>query len=209
MIKGLDSLSTDTDPEKGLKRKRGPREKMDSEDDAKRKHIHVILSSSRFEKFKSLKKALEQNSDVDVVRICIDEVYKSLNEEKINLREILEKQVNLLLDNDYLKERYFVLTLNDVVNEAVHQWLQNKKGEINLHHFPFRQHLSEIEQQIALTIVEKQFNYDRGLSFEDLKKHVEGVEDSKIRGILKKFIDNGLILTSQVQGVNYYYAPVP
>ncbi|MHA2226824.1 MAG: hypothetical protein ACXAC8_16545 [Candidatus Hodarchaeales archaeon] len=174
-----------------------------------KKHIHVILGPQRFERFSTLKTSFEKNSDVDVVRKCIDDMYKSLTEEKISLRPILQQQVNLLLQNDYLRSRHLVLNLSDVVNEAVHQWIQSKKVEINLHHFPFRKELTDDEQQVALVFVEKQYNYDRGLSLKDLKDNLNQMEEVKIRRILKKFVDNGLVLKSHLNEVDYYFATVP
>ncbi|MFX0091882.1 MAG: hypothetical protein ACFFBD_08985, partial [Candidatus Hodarchaeota archaeon] len=49
--------------------------KKDLESDTKnKKHVHAILGPLRAEKFNFLKKKLEQNSDVDVLRVCIDEM---------------------------------------------------------------------------------------------------------------------------------------
>ncbi|MFX0182277.1 MAG: hypothetical protein ACFE95_04260 [Candidatus Hodarchaeota archaeon] len=174
-----------------------------------KKHIHVILGSQRFKKFLTLKEVFEKNSDVDVVRTCIDEMYNSLEQEKLSLRPILKQQVNLLLQNDYLSSRHLVLNLNDVVNEAVHQWIQTKKAEINLHHFPFRKELSEDEQQVALVFVENQFKYDRGFLFKDLKSYLTELDDHIIQRILRKFTDNKLIVINNIDGVDYYYAPLP
>ena len=186
-------------------KKRGRKKIFDSE----KKHIHVILGSERYEKFLKLKKEFKQNSDVDVIRFCIDKMYSLLDESNIKLRPILEKQAQLLLKNDFLTRKHLVLDLNDVVNEAVYQWIQKNRTEINLHHFPFRQKLSEDEQKIALVLVEKQYNFERGMTLEDILDNIKGIDEAKVQRILRKFTDSGLLIINKLNGINYYYAPVP
>ena len=190
----------------GLSPKKRGRKKLD---DSEKKHIHVVLGSERFEKFRTLKGEFKQNSDVDVVRHCIDKMYNQLTETSIFLRPVLEQQAKLLLQNEYLTSKHLVLDLNDIINEAVYQWIQKNKSEINLHHFPFRQHLNEEEQKVALVFVEKQFNYDKGLTLEDVMDNLKGLDESKVQRILRKFVESGLVTRNKLGSINYYYAPVP
>ncbi|MFW9996480.1 MAG: hypothetical protein ACFFD4_30835 [Candidatus Odinarchaeota archaeon] len=176
-----------------------------------KKHVHAILSPERAEKFRVVKSLLGLKSDVEALRKCIDEMHESLQGEKIKLRPVLEQQVNLLLNNSFLKRRHLVLTQNDVVNEAVHQWIQNKMSEINLHHFPFRKELSVDEQKVALVFVEKQYSTSTGsgITFEQLMGYLEGMEEPKVHAVLGNFLSNGLVLKNRLDGIDYYHAPVP
>lgn len=104
-----------------------------------KKHIHVILSPNRIKKFNVLKKEFEQNSDVDVLRICIDKVYESSGSNNVLLKQILSDQIDLILKNDYFRGKYLLVeSENDIINDAVNLWLQSKKHELNLHNVPFR-----------------------------------------------------------------------
>lgn len=178
-------------------------------DEKNKKHIHVILGSLRFGKFQLIKKEKEINSDVDVVRHCIDEVHQKLQQEEINLRPVLKQQIDLLLSNDYLKAKHLVLNINDVVNEAVYQWIQNKKNEINLHHFPFRQELKPDEQKVAMAFVEHQLDFEKGMTIADIQSYLPELPETRIQRIVKKFVDNDLLLSNKLNGLIYYYAPVP
>ncbi|MBD3191116.1 MAG: hypothetical protein GF308_10750 [Candidatus Heimdallarchaeota archaeon] len=175
----------------------------------KKKHIHVILGPQRFRKFQRIKEQQEINSDVDVMRYCIDEIYQQLQQEKIDLRPILKQQIELMLSNDYLKAKHLVLNINDVINEAVYQWIQNKKNEINLHHFPFRQELKPEEQKIAMVFIEHQLDYEKGMTMEDIKSYLPELPETRLQRIIKKFVDNELLLSNKLNGLIYYYAPVP
>ncbi|MBN1329862.1 MAG: hypothetical protein JXA54_10345 [Candidatus Heimdallarchaeota archaeon] len=174
-----------------------------------KKHIHVVLEADRFKKFLSVKKTLNQNSDVDVVRFCIDEVYERLNNKKIDLKPILESQIKTILDNEYLRNRYLVLDYNDVINDSVYQWILNKRSEINLHHLPFRQSLDEEEQLIANFFIENQYENHQGITIEDIEQKIRSLSSKQINNVLQKFLNGGLISTNQIKGIDYYYATLP
>ncbi len=174
-----------------------------------KKHIHVILSSERYKKFKKLKKHFQQSSDVDVFRFCIDKIYSQLEEPEITLRSILYNQTDLFLRNEYLKRKHLVLDLNDIVNDALHRWIQDRRSELNLHHLPFRNELSEAEQKVAIAFIEHQSKYERGLAIEDLLSLVSDLDKSRMQSIIRKFLTNDLILKNSFDGIDYFYAVVP
>ncbi|MFX0091881.1 MAG: hypothetical protein ACFFBD_08980, partial [Candidatus Hodarchaeota archaeon] len=136
-------------------------------------------------------------------------MYEHYKSERIVLKPILEQQIKTLLGNSYLTKRHLVLSLNDVINEAAHKWIKNRLNEINLHSFPFRQELTEDEQRVAMVFVENQFNYDWGMSVEDLQKFLEDMEKTRLLRILTKFTNNGLLLVNNFDKVDYYHAPLP
>ena len=172
-------------------------------------HIHVILRPKRYSKFVQLKESIDANSDVDVIRYCIDETFKNKDKEKIDIRPILLHRAELLLNNDFFKNKYLVSDFNQILNEALHQWIQKKNQEINLHSIPFREELSPEEHKVALTFVEHQIDFDRGITFEDLLDLMPDIKEQKLRQILKKFLMNELLFKTSFQGIDYYYAPLP
>ncbi|MFX0053012.1 MAG: hypothetical protein ACFFAJ_12895 [Candidatus Hodarchaeota archaeon] len=174
-----------------------------------KKHIHVTLKPSRIEKFEFIKTHLDMNSDVDVIRSCIDQVYEFLTKGEIKFRPELQQVIENMLENEYLKNRHLVFSINDVINEALHQWIRAKMSEINLHAFPFRKELSEEEQQIALVFVEQQINFDRGMSVKDIMHFLKDPNETRVWRILKKFLNQGLIQVTTIESIEYFYATPP
>lgn len=174
-----------------------------------KKHVHIILESDIYQRFQKLKKTFKKKSDVGVLRMCIVDKYDTLDKETIEIRPVLKKQAEFMLKNNYLTNRYLILSLNDIVNDAIHMWLRTKKSEINLHNVPFRQHLAVDQQKVALFFVENQYDYEDGLTFDDLKSNLGGISEARIKSILQNFVDNKLITISQINDTETYYAPVP
>ncbi|MHA2105776.1 MAG: hypothetical protein ACW981_20305 [Candidatus Hodarchaeales archaeon] len=178
------------------------------EENLGKKHVHLILKNERIEKFQAIKKNYNLSQDVDVLRTCLDIVYNSIDSEVLKLRPELSNIVNAFLNNTYLKKKHFVFNSNDVINEAVHYWIQSRRSELNLHSFAFRKELSEDEQLVALVFVEHQIDFDTGMSLEDIKKLLPDLDQLKINQIINQFLNNSLILASNINNVSYYYAPI-
>lgn len=171
------------------------------------KQIQVVLKQkNRVEKFNEIKQFHEINSAIDVVRFCIDEVYLYLKDERIFIREEIKNVLDNLLSNDYLKAKNLVFTQNDIINLALHQWIQSRKTEINLHSFSFRRELPKEEQQIANVFIEQQINYDKGLTLQDVIT-LSDLEKKLIERILDKFERNGLLISNIESEKKYFYAP--
>lgn len=174
-----------------------------------RKSIHVVLIKNRVNKFNILKKKFEQNSDVDVVRLCIDKTYDSLDKKDVILKDIISEQTSFILSNDYFRNKYLFESENDIINDAVNKWLQTIKQEFNLHHIPFRNQLSEHEKQIALVFIEYQLKFEKGMTFDNIYQHSKNLDEMHVRQILSRFLKNNLIIKDTIDGIDYYYAPIP
>jgi len=181
----------------------------DKKSEKNKKHVHIILESEMYQRFQKLKKTFNQKSDVGVLRMCIDDKYDTLDKETIEIRPVLKKQAEFLLKNNYLTNRYLILSLNDIVNDAIHMWIRTKKSEINLHNVPFRQHLVADEQKVALFFVENQYDYENGITLDDLKNNLRDISEARIKSILQNFVDNKLVTMAQMNDTETYYAPVP
>ena len=174
-----------------------------------KKHIHVTLKPSRIEKFEFIKTKNDLNSDVDVIRSCIDQTYEDLTKGDIKIRPEVKQIIENMLNNEYLKNKHLVFNVNDIINEALHQWIRTKMSEINLHSFPFRKELSEEEEQVALVFVEHQINFDRGMSIKDVMQFLQDKNETRVRRILKKFLKQGLILATTINNTEYFYTRPP
>lgn len=185
------------------------KEKMDKKySKEEKKHIHVVLGSNRIEKFDFLKKRLEQNSDVDLIRYCLDKVYDTVDSEPLALREVFTKQIDFILQNEFFKNRHLINSVNDIINDAVFQWIQSRKQELSLYNLELRNELQEQEKTVVLALIENQSNYTKGMTIEDIIEHTEEITKLHLNTILKKFEDNKLVNHDIIQGTDYYYIPM-
>lgn len=191
------------------RKKEYEKENEKNNENEENKHIHIILKDNRIEKFERIKAFYEHNSDVDAIRTCIDKTYDFLNQEPITIRPELKNILDLLISNPYLKSKYLVFTINDIINEALHQWVQSRRNELNLFSITFRSDLPPDEKAIALVFVEHQINFDNGLSFSDIKNILNDMDEKKILAILKKFQFYQLIRSHKINNQELYFAIYP
>lgn len=167
------------------------------------------MKNNRIEKFEKIKSFYEHNSDVDAIRRCIDNTFESLNSDPISIRPELKGILESLSSNSFLKSKYLVFSINDIINEALHQWIQSRRSEINLFSISFRNELPPDEQKVAMVFVEHQVNFINGLSLTDIKKYLTDFDDVKILRILKKFQLYQLIQSSKVENEEFFFANYP
>ena len=115
----------------------------------------------------------------------------------------------MLVSNSYLKSKYLVFTINDIINEALHQWIQSRRNELNLFSVSFRSELPPDEKAIALVFVEQQINFENGLSVSNIKNFLNDFDEKKILSILKKFQSYQLIRSHKVNNQELFYAIYP
>ena len=83
------------------------------------KNIHVQLKSARIDKFNSIKNKLELNSDVDVMRTCLDIAYNQLIINNLTLKPELLEIAEKITQSLYLKKKYLIFSVNDILNDAL------------------------------------------------------------------------------------------
>ena len=167
------------------------------------------MKDSRINKFETIKSHFEFSSDVDTVRACIDKTFESLSHDPLVIRPELQEILELLTSNQYLKSKHLVFSINDIVNEAIHQWIQSRRSELNLFSISFRSELPSDENAVAMVFVEQQINFPNGLSVTDIKSFLNDFEDALILRILRKFQSNQLIHSNKIKNTELFFALYP
>lgn len=172
------------------------------------KNIHVILKGMRIDKFRSIKNKLEINSDVDVMRACLDIAHKQVIENQIGLRPDILAIAEKIVKSPFIKKRYLIFSVNDILNDSLNKWIQNHYSEYSLHSFSFRKDLSEEEQEVALVFVEKQNSYPRGMTLDDIILFLPSLDVEIAEKVVKKFVEFDLLEATEIHNQTYFYAPL-
>lgn len=204
-------------PASAIKKRKPGRPKKDIDEPEQYISFH-LRNQDRIDKYESISEKLASKDGrykrtVNVMRYIIDLVYRVEMDDKgkMELDDVLDKRIELILSNEFLKNSYNVSDLKTVINKAVEDWLKNKKSDINLHNWDFRKHLGEDEKRVAMAFVENQMKPEhfKGLSVDELDSYLTGMDARKVRQVVRSFLKNHLIETDQVDGNDYYYAPLP
>ena len=172
------------------------------------KNIHVVLKKNRIEKFNTIKMKLEINSDVDVMRACLDIAHKQLIEDKLSIKSELLSIAENISGSTFLQKKYLVFSVSDIINDALQKWIQNHYSEYSLFSFSLRKELSEKENRVALVFIENQSDYDRGMSLDAISNLLPDLGSADILRIIKFFLDKDLLQSTVIKGETYYFAPL-
>lgn len=172
------------------------------------KNIHVVLKKNRIDKFNMIKNKLELNSDVDVMRTCLDIAHKQIIEDKLSIKPELLNIAENISNISILQKKFLVFSVSDILNDALSKWIQNHYSEYSLFSFSLRSELSEKENLVAITLIEKQRTYENGITLNKLSEYINDLKLSEISKIIKSFLDLELIQSTVIRGETYYYAPL-
>lgn len=172
------------------------------------KNIHVILKGTRIQKFNLIKSKLELNSDVDVMRMCLDIAHKQIIEDKIAIKPELLSVAENIVNTPYIRKRNLVFSVNDILNDSLSKWIQSHFSEYSLHSFSFRKDLSEDEQLLALVFVEHQDSFPRGMTLHNIMTFLPETELPAVEKILKNFVENQLVESTIIRNETYFFAPL-
>ena len=138
------------------------------------------MKEKRIEKFERIKAYYEHTSDVDAIRTCIDKTFEILNQEPLNIRPELKQILEIMMNNTYLKSKYIVFSLNDKINESLHQWIQSRRSELNIFSLAFRNELPSDEKVVAMVFIEHQINFENGITITDIKKLITNMDETTL-----------------------------
>ncbi len=172
------------------------------------KNIHVVLKKNRIERFNLIKSKLEINSDVDVMRTCLDIAYKQIIENKLSIKSDLLTKAENIANRPFLQNKYLVYSVSDILNDALRKWIENHYSEYSLFSFSLRKELTELEQLVALAFIENQSNYDRGMTVDTISNLLPNENLLEIQKIIRSFLDQDLLQSTVIRGETYYYAPL-
>lgn len=172
------------------------------------KNIHVVLKKKRIDKFNMIKHKLEINSDVDVMRTCLDIAYKQIIVDKLSIKPELLNIAETISKIDFLQKKFLVFSVSDILNDALSKWIQNHYSDYSLFSFSLRKELTENERQVALALIKGQKEYDSGMTLNKISEDLQDLEPKEILKIIKSFLEKELIQSTDLKGETYYYAPL-
>lgn len=165
--------------------------------------IRVDLDKEDEERFKAVQDKFKLKNKAEVLRFCVNKVYHGT---ALDLDNDIYKEVEKVISSKYIKIKYAITSVDDFIQRAISSFLDTLKEERSLKNWSMRQSLSQEENDTAVVLLELQLKQIPGVTIEDLIEHL-GIDASKIREHLSKFIGESLLEFRESREKIYYFAP--
>lgn len=167
--------------------------------------IRVELTGDVLSQFQQIKQTRNLELNTETIRYCITETY---SQGHFTLENDLVDQIRQVLSSKYVKNKYFVYSMNDLIRNAVEDYIKKIYSEReSIQSFAVRKELNPEETEIALAAIQVQHSSTIDMfTVEDILNHVNRKDKQNVTFILENFVERMILDKMNYETKTYYHA---